>query len=390
MNKRKSLFRWWLFPALSVCLVLCQACQSPTEKRAVKESHSVHVQPLRYAKLFSMKKHDGYTRIEVFSSSHEKRTPAMRYLLVPRGAAIPRHDSDERVVRVPLGNVTCESGFQVALLELIGASDAIAGVSGEVRVGQDWIHRKIDDGSIAVTGLMRSMNMEKLVSVNPDMVFINTSAAGSDIPAKLGSYGLLPGLFSASLEDHPLGALEWIRFMGAFFGRDSLAAAIFSEKERAYLQVQEKARGLHERPTVIAGYMRKGTWSTMGSSNWFVAMLDHAGADYLFRDQELDRGHMLSGEVAMEKGAEADFWLNTHSRVSTMPELLSEDLRYQAFRSVREGRVYNNNNRCFSNGRSSFWDAGMTEPHLILADLITIFHPELMPGHKLYYYRKLE
>lgn len=390
MNRMVSVSLSWVLLVLSVCLFLCQACRPSTEHKAGKENHAGERQPLRYAKLFSMKKTDGCTRIEVFSETQGKRIPAMRYLLVPRGAAIPVHDADERVVQVPLGKVTCESGYQVALLELIGASDAIAGVSGKVRVGQDWVHRKIDDRSLVVTGIMRSMNLERLVSVNPDIVFINTSAAGSDIPAKIGSYGLVPGLFSASVEEHPLGTLEWIRFMGAFFGKDSLAEAIFSGKERSYLQVQEKAKGIHERPTVIAGYTRKGTWSTMGSSSWFVAMLDHAGADYLFRDQPLDRGHMLSGEVAMEKGEKADFWLNTHSRVSTMPELLSEDLRYQAFKSVRQGRVYNNNNSCFTNGRSSFWDVGMTEPHLILADLITIFHPELMPGHKLHYYRRLE
>jgi len=31
----------------------------------------------------------------------------------------------------------------------------------------------------------------------------------------------------------------------------------------------------------------------------------------------------------------------------------------------------------------------VTNPHLVLADLIKIFHPELLPDHELYFYQQL-
>ena len=37
-----------------------------------------------------------------------------------------------------------------------------------------------------------------------------------------------------------------------------------------------------------------------------------------------------------------------------------------------------------------FWETGVLEPHLILADLISIFHPEILPGHELKYYARLD
>ncbi|UZJ40181.1 hypothetical protein OO006_07285 [Prosthecochloris sp. SCSIO W1101] len=86
----------------------------------------------------------------------------------------------------------------------------------------------------------------------------------------------------------------------------------------------------------------------------------------------------------------ADFWVNTHFRVTDLDGLLEIDERYRLFSSVKKGMVYNNNNYRFENGRNRFWDSGMVEPHVLLADLITIFHPEVLPDHTLKYYRRLE
>lgn len=346
---------------------------------------------VHYAKLFSLSRNNnGCTVARVFRPGPSGSVLTFTYLLVPEGKRVPRHDPDVIVVRTPLKTVTCESGFQVSLLELLGCDDALVGVSGMVRIGQDSIHEKIRRGELSVTGLMRSMNMEMLVKLDPNMVFINMSGAAPDIPEKLQTYGLTPAVFSASLEEHPLAALEWIKFVGAFFEKDRLADTIFRDRERAYLEMQKKVSGVGNRPSVIAGYSRGGSWSTMGSSPWFVAMLDHAGADYLFKGDALKRGHLLSHEAAFSAGMKADFWVNTYGSAKQIADVVRHDSRYELFPCVRSRQVFNNNGFCFENGRSRFWDTGMTEPHLILADLIALFHPERMPGHELKYYRKLE
>jgi iron complex transport system substrate-binding protein len=41
-------------------------------------------------------------------------------------------------------------------------------------------------------------------------------------------------------------------------------------------------------------------------------------------------------------------------------------------------------------GANDYWESGSVNPHLILADLITIFHPDLLPGHQLVYYKQLQ
>ncbi|WP_164926855.1 ABC transporter substrate-binding protein [Chlorobaculum tepidum] len=389
MNHIKSSLRWALSLIIALLLFSIQACKPSEHAKTASGTEANEAVPLRYAKLFTMKRENGCTRIDVFAGEKNSSVPVARYLLVPRGKAVPEHDADMLVVKTPVRRLTCDNGLEVSFLDLLGASKALVGVSGKVLISHDRVHRAIDDGTLAVTGYGRSTNMETLLALKPDVTFIITSF-GVDLPFRLRSYGITPGLFSAYHEEHPLGVVEWIRFMGAFLGKESLAEAIFREKEAAYLAMQQRVRKVQKRPTVIAGYMRKGTWSTMTAPRSFVTMLDHAGADYLFKELEPERGYLLSGEVAMQAGQQAAFWLNTHSQASTLQEVLTEDGRYGEFRSVREGRVYNNNGSCFRNGKTRYWDIGMTEPDQILADLVAIFHPELMPGHTLRYYRRLE
>ncbi len=348
-------------------------------------------QPVRYAKRFSITgAGDGCTLVRVLSPGEKETGMEYAYLLVPGHREIPEDCGEARVVRTPVKSVSCETGFQVELLDMLGCFGALRAVSGKMRVGQDKVHRLIDSGDLPVTGFMRGLNMETMLEVDPDLAFVNVTSVSTDLFEKMIGYGLRPGFFCASLEEHPLGALEWIKFVGAFFGKDSLAAEIFRQREKAYLDVVKEAGNFRHRPKVIAGYSRKGAWSTMGSSRWFATMLEHAGADYLFRGQRLDRGHVLSHEVAMAAGMEADFWVNTHFGVTDLDGLIREDRRYDLFRSVRNGTVYNNNNCRFGNGRNRFWDTGMTEPHVVLGDLVSIFHPGFLPERNLKYYRRLQ
>jgi len=389
MNRIKSAMSQAMPLFIAVLLLSIQACKPSENAKTASGTEATEAVPLRYAKLFTMKRENGCTWIDVFAGEKNRSAPVARYLLVPRGKAVPEHDAEMLVVETPVRRLTCDNGLELSFLDLLGASEALAGVSGKVLISHDRVHRAIDDGTLAVTGYGRSTNMEKLLALKPDVTFIITSF-GADLPSRLRSYGMTPGLFSAYREEHPLGVVEWIKFMGAFVGKESQAEAIFREKEVLYLKMQQKARQVRERPAVIAGYMSKGAWSTMTAPRSFVTMLDHAGADYLFRELEPERGYLLSGEIAVQAGQQAAFWLNTHSRASKLRDVLGQDGRYAEFKSVREGRVYNNNGSCFKNGKTEYWDTGTTEPDRILADLVAIFHPELMPGHKLRYYRRLE
>ena len=62
---------------------------------------------------------------------------------------------------------------------------------------------------------------------------------------------------------------------------------------------------------------------------------------------------------------------------------------YRDFNSVQEKQVFNNTKRVSDNGGYDFWESGVINPHIVLADLVKIFHPDLLPDHTFYYYEKL-
>ncbi|WP_242676619.1 hypothetical protein [Rhodococcus sp. ABRD24] len=41
-------------------------------------------------------------------------------------------------------------------------------------------------------------------------------------------------------------------------------------------------------------------------------------------------------------------------------------------------------------GALDFYEQGVLRPDLVLADLIAIAHPDLMPGHEFTFYRRLQ
>jgi len=41
-------------------------------------------------------------------------------------------------------------------------------------------------------------------------------------------------------------------------------------------------------------------------------------------------------------------------------------------------------------GGNDYWESAVVRPDLLLKDLVSIIHPELLPDYKQFYYRRLE
>jgi iron complex transport system substrate-binding protein len=52
--------------------------------------------------------------------------------------------------------------------------------------------------------------------------------------------------------------------------------------------------------------------------------------------------------------------------------------------------MYNYNRRINDQGSNDYWESGSMHPDLVLADLIRILHPRLLPQDSLYYYKQLK
>ena len=72
-----------------------------------------------------------------------------------------------------------------------------------------------------------------------------------------------------------------------------------------------------------------------------------------------------------------------------MNDIKTSDKKNMLFKAFKTGHIYSNNKRNTKAGGFDFWESGTVRPDEILADLITIFHPELLKEHNLTYYQKL-
>ncbi len=369
----------------------CHAAQDRTTSLSRNiEKKDTGVVPLRYARRFTMERAGDATLVDIVKPAGAKLGVPFRYLLVPKDGTVPEGYPDALVVRTPIERVTCGIGLHITMLQLLDELESIVGVGRAQWIGNPEILEKIDSGAVLETGLSGAMNMETVLSLQPDLTFVFSSGSDTDIHEKLLAIGIRPGLSSMHLEEHPLGVLEWIKFFGAFFGKEAEAETFFAQTAERYEALERLVRGrFGKRPGVIVGHGLRGVWSTHGSSAWFIRFLQDAGADYILENPEDYEENPISFEHAVNVGLQAEYWVNPLYTAVSLADIVEDDSRYSQFLSVRKGNVFNNNASSFKNGMNAFWETGMSEPDIVLADLVRIFHPELLPDHELKYYRRL-
>ena len=125
--------------------------------------------------------------------------------------------------------------------------------------------------------------------------------------------------------------------------------------------------------------------------NYMAKMIADAGGDFLWKDTKATNGLNLNldYEAVYAKAADADIWLS-NGFAGSLAEIKAADKKNAFFKAYKAGNVFNNDKRNTPSGGFDFWESGALTPDKVLADLIFIFHPELMPKHELYYYRKLK
>jgi iron complex transport system substrate-binding protein len=78
------------------------------------------------------------------------------------------------------------------------------------------------------------------------------------------------------------------------------------------------------------------------------------------------------------------------STFNTKEELISQDTRYGEFDAFQQDKIFTYSKRINPTGGYDYFETGYARPDLILADFISIFHPEILPDYDTYYYQKVE
>ena len=362
----------------------------PAQKKDSDEKLPFRTIEIEYAQGFSIEYYDNYTMLTISNPWQGAKEIQYRYALVNNEqvpAAIP---NDAKIIQTPLRKVICLSTSHIAFIDVLGETQSIKGVSGTKFVNNEELSIKIKQNKIKDVGYENHLNYELIASVNPDLVI--TYGVGSEVASynhKLNDLGIETMIIPEYLETHPLGKLEWIKFIAELYDKKEKADEYFQEVEKEYLRLVEMASSVDNQPKVLFGLPWKETWYVPGGNSFLAKMVSDAGGNYIWNESSSRESIPLDLEYVFVKANDADIWLNTGT-VKHKDEVLKIDSRFKDFTPFNKGVIYNNNMRENRWNGNDYWETGTVEPHIILKDLIKIFHPELLPKHTLVYYRYID
>ena len=343
-----------------------------------------------------------------------------RYLLVPdsinpQDISLTSHHSPltSTIVRTPLSRSVIFTTVHCAMLMSLDKEDCISGVADLKYIKIPWIQEQVKAGRIIDVGEGMSPMVEKIIDQRPDALFLSPFENS-------GGYGRLEEIgipiieCAEYMEPSPLARAEWLRFYGMLFGCEQKADSLFAVVDSSYnalkglftvdsLQFTDDLLASPSKPSEYSSVNRKlstvnkkkvlldkvtgSVWYVPGGKSTIGQMIQDAGGNYPWADDNHSGSVSLPFEAVLEKAGDADIWLFRYSSDHdiTPDELLNEHHGYRQFKAFRSGQAYG----CDVE-RSLFYEESPFRPDWLLGDYIHILHPDIPNLPPLRYYKKLK
>lgn len=339
----------------------------------------------KYATLPSVVEYDGYTVVTLnnpWKAGKELHT----YVLVPRDVEVPFHLPKGTVIRTPLERVVVFTTVHSSLMMALGCIDKIAGVADLKYIKIPWVQQQAKAGKIADCGDGMNPLIEKIIDLHPDAILLSPFENS-------GGYGKLEEidipLFECAeyMEISPLARAEWIRIYGLLFGCQEKADKLFAEVDKNYNNLKKQAQDAGVGRTVLFDkIIGNSVWYVPGGRSTMGQMIQDAGGQYLWADDNHSGSLPLPFESVLVKALDADVWMLRYDSDKPMKlqQLLAEQEGYSQFEAYQTGEVYGCNVRT-----SLFYEEAPFRPDRLLSDFIQIMHPGIKPATPLKYYQKL-
>jgi iron complex transport system substrate-binding protein len=317
-----------------------------------------------------------------------------QYVLVPCSTPAERLPDDlppdAPVITVPVDRVIAMSTTYLPALAELGVLDRVVALDETDFAYTPAVRDRIRAGDIVEVGSGAMVDIEAVLALEPGLIMTYGSGfADYDAHPILLEAGLPVVLNGEFAEPTALGRAEWVRFIAAFFNREAEADALFMQIRDEYQALASLTADVAERPTVLANAMYGGVWYMAGGASTTAQFIADAGGDYLWADDTSTGSLSLSFEDVLDRAQDADIWINANTWL-TLADGLAEDERYAEFRAFAAGQVFNPILRIGPMGGNDFYEAATLHPETVLADLIHIFHPDLLPDHEPVYFQQLQ
>ena len=375
------------FLKLIVLFNLLLLCGCKKNSTISSDSATTAKNEIKYAKGLEIYHHKGYSILMITHPWPDAKTP-FTYILQEKNGNIPDSLQQYPRISVPIQSIVVTSTTHIPSLELLGVENTLVGFPNTDFISSPKTRKRIDSGKVKEVGTNETLNTEILIDMAPDVIVsfgLNNSNPTLDNLQKSGLKVLLNGDWN---EQSPLGKAEWIKFFGALYGLDAKAKTIFTSIEKEYQTILALAKKATYKPTVLSGAMYQDQWFVPQGESWMALFLKESQSNYLWANTTGTGSLTLPFETILEKAQTAEFWI-APGDFSSLKEMNNSNPHYAKFEAFKNKKVYSYALHKGAKGGILFFEWSSTRPDWVLKDLIAIFHPELLPNHRPYFFEKL-
>jgi len=373
-----------------ICFIFFTGCGKKGAEYRNKPGSPESALPVKYASGYTLED-SGHTRVITVKNPWQHASGIQyRYILSDTISQSSIIDELTCQIRIPVRRVVCLSTTHIGFISFLGEERTVYGISGKKYIVNESLRRRCAQDSVLDVGYDENLNYELLLKLKPDVVFAyGVSMAITNTIKKINELGIPVVMIGEYLEMQPLAKMEWVKVFAALYKKEHEIAVKFNEVADNYNHLTKLAVNSGNKPDVLLGLPWKGTWYVSGSQSYVASLIKDAGGKYIWDHLNFNESRPMALEKVFEHALASDIWMNPGDAQSK-EDILAVDERFSVLPAFTNNRVYNNNNLQNQSGGNAIFESGVVEPHLILSDLISILHPQLLPSHTLKYYRKLQ
>ncbi|PRX42824.1 ABC transporter substrate-binding protein [Salegentibacter salegens] len=373
---------------LLLLFLVFSACKNEQKDQNTVSAQSQELVELRHATNFNISDFGDYYILKV-ETPWPDAEKAFKYLLTRENAEIPSNLEYDQKVQIPIEKMVVTSTTHIPALETLNEEKSLIGFPGLDYISSVKTRKLINSGEIKELGKNENINTEVLIDLDPEVVIgfaIDGNNKTFETIQKIG----IPVMYNGDwTEKTPLGKAEWIKFFGVFYDKLEEAEKIFNEIETDYNEAKELAKSAEKSPKVLSGAMYKDQWYLPYGNSWHAQFIKDANANYVYAQTQGNGSMALSFESVLAKAQDAEFWISA-GQYTSYTQLLEESQHYQQFEAVENKKVYSVSLTKGETGGVLYFELGPQRPDLVLKDLVSIFHPNLIPEYENRFFKALE
>lgn len=315
---------------------------------------------------------------------------AGRFLwLVPRGKPAPAGVPKAQIIYIPVQRACFTSVTQVCWLRPWADRAAWQSVVGVNNRLEEWylpqIKSGLQQGFITYLGDAYAPDYELLQELQPEVIFVYTGPSGlNGLVQKIEELSLPYVVENSYLETNPLGRMEWLKLVAAFYDQETKAEIYFDQAVARINKLNDEILSLGLPRTKVAwGMIYNGKAYIPGKNSYVAQMIELAGGENVFAGLSDAKGSVavsLENFYACSNEAELMIYATYPEFVPTIESIWKQLPILKGIKPLQTGQVW---------AMQPWYNQQYDRLDTIIADLAALFYPQHFQAAKIKNFKKL-